>query len=121
MEHTFEYDGVQYTWRRGTIRDKQTYQIVINKILRACGWDGDNPIPAEDNRGVVVYSEALSHLNPVKVAWWRTAGDTPDALADGYQQFMECDEELYDLLNKASVEVAPQKKMTPPQPKKSSE
>jgi hypothetical protein len=120
MEHTFEYDGIQYTWRRGTIRDKQIYQIVVNKILRACGWD-ENPIPPEESRGLAVYAEALAHLTPVKVDWWRTAGDTPEALAEGYQQFMASDEELYDLLNTASIEVLPSKKTITQPPKKSSE
>jgi hypothetical protein len=111
MEHKFEYDGIEYTWRRGTIRDKQVQIIINSKILKACGWDGDADIPEVDNRGVYIYTDALAHLNPVAVAWWRDAGDTPDALVEGYQDFMMADEELYKLFEKAAGAIAEQKKI----------
>lgn len=111
MEHTFEFDGVMYTWRRGTIRDAQVRKVITNKILKACGWDGQHAIPDEDNRGVFVYAEALAHLNPVQASWWRSAGDTPESLAEGYQDFMSMDEDLYTLLEKADSAVVPEKKM----------
>lgn len=120
MEHKFEFDGIEYTWRRGTIRDVEARKVIVRKILRACGWE-TAAIPDVDNTFIYRYADTLAHLSPVKVAWWRDAGDAPEAVAEGYHAFSDMDEDFYDLLDTAAAAVAPLKKTTTNPPLKSSD
>lgn len=115
--HTFDYDGVVYTFHSGTMRDREIRKAIMRRVMRACGWD-TSTIPDEDNTGIYTYATALTYLEPVNVPWWRAAGDTPEALADGYHLFGQLDDELYDLLDAAETAVQMEKKMMPSGSKK---
>ena len=113
IPYMFEYQGLSVTYRRGTVRTGLEEARIRRKLIEALGYETEMPTDEFDN--VITYAETMSRstVTPLESAAWWCHSNMPGAqIKAAFDQFLEEDEELYSLYNKAYVATQAPKKTT---------
>lgn len=109
MEHKFEFDGQQITYRSGTVRDREARKLILRKLFAVCG--GSDNVSEFDRETMWDYANHVTHTSPFQATWRREVGDAPEVIYEGYQLFTEAPGEAYDKFRDAQTEsLMPEKK-----------
>jgi hypothetical protein len=111
--YTFEYQGLNVTYQRGTVRTGMESTRLRRKLISALGYETE--MPSDEYANVDTYAETMSRSTvtpPENVTWWCHSNMTEDQIKAAFDVFLEEDEELYALFNRAYVATLPPKKTT---------
>lgn len=91
---TFEHEGHEIAFYRGTVRSAIEARRLVQHLLRAYGHVEGNPASDEDYANFNEYASAMARTQ-TSASWWAHSSMTPDEIRQKYEAFFDLDEDLY--------------------------
>lgn len=110
--YQFEYEGVSITYQRATVRTGLEATRIRQKLIEVLGYETE--MPTDEYSNVETYADTMARCK-ADAPWWCHSNMTGDQIRDAFDIFLEQEEELYTLFNRAYLATSLPKKtvMTP--------
>lgn len=107
--HRFEYEGIAVIYQRATVRTGLEATRLRQKLIGALGYETE--MPTDEYNNVETYADTMARCK-ADAPWWCHSNMTGEEIRDAYNLFLDQDEALYTLFNRAYVAMLPPKKTT---------
>lgn len=109
--YSFEYEGVAIVYQRATVRTGLESTRIRQKLIDALGYV--DQMPTDEFANVSTYADTMAR-SKANAAWWCHSNMTEEEIKAAFELFLEQDEELYLLFNRAHrATLAPKKTIEP--------
>ncbi len=107
--YSFEFEDSIVTYQRATVRTAMEATRIRQKLAEAMGYEMGDGVPTNEWRNIETYADTMTRCKS-DAAWWCHSNMTGSEIKAAYEAFMETDEELYTLFNRAYLATLPLKK-----------
>jgi hypothetical protein len=108
--YTFEYEGIEVQFNRGTVRSGIEARHIVQKLLSAYGFYDGNLAP-DDMYGLIDEYASCTARSKTEAAWWGHSNMSEEEIKRRFEIFLDEDERLYLELRQAHIATKqPQKK-----------
>lgn len=105
--YRFEYEGIQIVYQRATVRTGLEATRIQSKLIEALGYD--TSIPTDEWANISAFSDTMARCK-ADAPWWCHSNMAASEIKTAFDAFLDEDEELYTLFNRAYVATQPPKK-----------
>jgi hypothetical protein len=105
--YSFEYEGVSVTYQRATVRTGLEATRIRQKLIEALGYSTEMPLDEYANADT--FADTMARCK-ADAPWWCHSNMTGDQIRTAYDLFLDQDETLYTLFNRAYIATSPPKK-----------
>lgn len=108
--YQFEYEGTTIVYQRATVRTGLEATRIRQKLIEALGYETE--MPTDEYSNVETYADTMARCK-ADAPWWCHSNMTGMQVRDAFNVFLDQDEELYTLFNRAYIATSlPKKTMT---------